>query len=143
MDTLPGPTPISVLIAEDDENIALALYTVIKKAFSTNRVDLVSNGANAWSLVQNNIYDIIISDWNMPLVTGLSLLESTRKSDTNANTPFLMLTARADKPSVVSAAKAGASDYLAKPYGKQELVEKINKLLNMKIEEAADPESGF
>ena len=120
---------LSILIAEDDEYIALALHAIVKKSLDCHKVDVASDGQKAWDYLQKQSYDLILSDWNMPGLTGQELLEKARASEQHKKTPFLMLTARADKQSVLVAIQSGANDYISKPYQKEQLIEKLNKLL--------------
>lgn len=131
MSTDENSTKLSLLIVEDDEYISLALHAVVEKAFDCRTLEVANDGQQAWDILQNQTFDLILSDWNMPGLTGQELLEKIRKSDEHRKTPFLMLTARADKDSVVGAIQAGANDYISKPYQKDQLVEKINKLLSL------------
>lgn len=119
----------TILIAEDDEHICLALNAIVKKAISCEKIVLAEDGNQAWQALQKNKFDLIISDWNMPGLTGQQLLDKVRQSNDHKTTPFLMLTARADKNSVITAVQAGANDYITKPYEKDKLVEKIHNLL--------------
>lgn len=120
---------VSMLIAEDDENIALAIQTVLKKAFNSTKIEIAYDGDDAWLKCKNNNFDIIISDWNMPGMTGQDLCKRLRETENHKATPFLMLTARSDKISVVNAIKSGANDYISKPYQKDQLIEKVRKLV--------------
>jgi len=120
---------VSILIVEDDEHIALALQTVIKKEFDCHLIKHAYDGGQAWKYLEENRFDLIVSDWNMPGITGQDLLNKVRKSKTHCNTPFLMLTARADKNSVLTAIQTGANDYISKPYRKDQLLEKLHKLI--------------
>lgn len=122
---------ISILIAEDDQHIALALHAIVKKAFDCDLIVVENDGLQAWYVLQKKNFDLILSDWNMPGLTGQELLEKVRASDQHKKIPFLMLTARADKQSVLSAIQTGANDYISKPYQKDQLIEKLSKLLSL------------
>jgi len=119
----------TILIAEDDEHICIALNAIVKKAINCDKIVLAEDGDKAWTALQNNKFDLIISDWNMPGLTGQQLLDKVRQSKEHKTTPFLMLTARADKTSVITAVQSGANDYITKPYEKDKLIEKIKNLL--------------
>lgn len=127
----------SILIAEDDEHIILALNAIVKKAINCEKIVLAEDGFQAWNAIVENKFDLIISDWNMPGLTGQELLDKVRQNKEYKTTPFLMLTARADKTSVISAVQAGANDYITKPYEKDKLVEKINNLLALEKQRSA------
>ena len=73
--------------------------------------------------------NFIVSDWNMPEMTGIELLGEVRKSETLKKTPFLMVTAEGEKDNLVMAIKAGVSNFIVKPFTPDTLKEKIEKVL--------------
>jgi two-component system, chemotaxis family, chemotaxis protein CheY len=75
-------------------------------------------------------YEFIVSDWNMPQLSGLELLKKLRADDTYKALPFLMITAEAEQGNVVIAVKAGVSNFIVKPFSAQVLKEKIDKIFN-------------
>ena len=127
-----------ILIAEDDYAIALALKTIVTGNIPCE-LDMASNGGEAWELLQNKHFDLVVSDWNMPVKTGAQLRLDMEKDPRLAAIPFIMLTARADKDSVITAIKAGITEYVHKPFDRAKLLEKIQLLLNAELEfDAAD-----
>lgn len=74
------------------------------------------------------LFDLIISDLNMPQMSGLELLNYVRNVDRLAAIPFLMITAEATKANVVAAARAGVTDFIVKPFSVEQLVLKIEGL---------------
>lgn len=74
-------------------------------------------------------FDLIISDWNMPNMTGLELLNYVRTEKQLKNIPFLMITAEAQRENIIEAAKAGVSQYIVKPFTEEALQEKIESIL--------------
>lgn len=120
---------IKILIAEDEPNIALALKTIVQKVVPSASINVVSNGREALDTIKVTTYKLIISDWNMPVMTGLDLLTALRKKNASINTPFIMLTARGDKESVISAVKNGVTEYIAKPFDNQQVIDKVQKFL--------------
>lgn len=121
--------PIKILVAEDDFAITLALKTIIKNNFNCE-LTITHNGEEAWIEIQKQPFDLILSDWNMPLKTGCELLHDVRTNDSTKLTPFIMLTARADKHSVIDAVKSGVTDYIHKPFDRAALIEKISSTLD-------------
>lgn len=132
-------TQKTILIAEDDYAISLAIKTIITQSFECGLV-IAKDGEEAWQAVQNQNIDLVVSDWNMPLKTGEELLKEIRENDRLAHLPFLMLTARSDKDSVLNAIDAGVTEYMHKPFDRQTLIDKISKLLDPP---AADPMDEF
>ena len=125
---------IKILIAEDDFAIALALKTILKNNFNCE-LTVTSNGEEAWSKIQSNAFDLILSDWNMPFKTGCELLAEVKSHESTKDIPFFMLTARADKNSVIDAVKAGVNGYIHKPFDRADLIQKISAELNKNDQE--------
>lgn len=117
-----------VLIAEDDYAISLAIKTIVASSCDCE-LTIVKDGQSAWQAAQTQELDLIISDWNMPLMTGEELLKNIRSNEKTIDTPFLMLTARSDKDSVLDAIDAGVTEYMHKPFDRQALISKISALL--------------
>lgn len=133
---------VNILIAEDEANIALAIKTIVRKATGGGNVVTVGDGRAALAALQDKDFDLLISDWNMPHMTGLELLSQVRGDSRTEQLPFLMLTARADAGSVKSALVTGVTDYIAKPFDKDKLVDKVHRFLGDKLARpAAAPES--
>ncbi len=119
----------NILIAEDDASIALAVKTILRKPTNGANITIVSDGQAALECLQKYEYDLLISDWNMPRLSGCGLLAQVRANISTAKLPFLMLSARPDLPSVISSADEGVTDYIAKPFENSELVEMVVRLL--------------
>lgn len=121
---------INILIAEDEPNIATALKFIVNKAVQDAYVEVVGNGRDALNATMERPYNLIISDWNMPGLTGIDLLTELRKNESTRDIPFLMLTARGDKESVIEAVQGGVTDYVAKPFENKNIINKIHTLLS-------------
>jgi two-component system chemotaxis response regulator CheY len=88
------------------------------------------NGADALKKLKAGSFELVISDWNMPTMTGIELLQAVRSDDTLKETPFLMVTAEGRKENIIAAVKAGASNYVIKPFNQATLEEKINSIFS-------------
>ena len=117
----------NILIAEDDANIALAVKTLLRKPTNGANITIVADGQEALECLQQGDYDLLISDWNMPRLSGNELLAEVRANAATAHLPFLMLSARSD---AVSSMAAGVTGYIAKPFDNAELVALVVKLLD-------------
>ena len=82
---------------------------------------------------KNEPIEFIISDWNMPVMTGIDLLKTCRGDDKFKSIPFLMVTAERDQAQIIEAAKLGVSDYIIKPFSSTTLLEKIEKIYQKKM----------
>ncbi len=91
-------------------------------------IDEAEDGAIALRKLQEGDFDFVVSDWNMPNMDGLTMLQNVRASDTLKTIPVLMVTAEAKKEKIVAAAQAGASGYIVKPITAATLDEKLQKI---------------
>jgi two-component system chemotaxis response regulator CheY len=120
---------LNVLLVEDDQNVSMTLRSMLIEFGISNVYDAV-NGEEALALLQEAKEDIslVVCDWNMPKVTGIEVLEAIRK--TSPEMPFLMVTARADKSSVLAAKEHNVSVYICKPFSYGEFKKKMNYIVN-------------
>ncbi len=92
-------------------------------------VDEADDGTTALPKIQQNQYDVVLLDWNMPQMSGLELLKAVRADPATKGVPIIMVTAEALKDNIVAAAQAGVNDYVVKPFTAAVLEEKLNKVL--------------
>lgn len=119
---------INILAVDDMEAILGVVKGCLRNLGAAN-VDTAMNGEAAWQLLKQKRYQMIICDWDMPKMSGLTLLKNIRGSTTYKDLPFLLLTATVDKEHVMRAVEAGVSDYLSKPFKPKELEFRVIKLL--------------
>jgi len=86
-----------------------------------------ADGAEALKAAQETAYDLILLDWNMPNMTGIEALRAMRQA--GVGTPVVMVTTEAEKLRVIEAIKAGANDYLIKPFSPDQLAEKVKNIV--------------
>ena len=120
---------IKILVVDDVASMRHVTKSILMIANYTN-VTQATDGANALVILDNETFDLIICDWDMPNMNGLELLIEIRKHQNIKDTPFLMLTANTDKEKVDVATKAGVSDYVIKPIQPSVLLENIEKCLS-------------
>lgn len=120
---------IRVLLVEDEPDISMAIKIIMKSNFPCDEIAIASHGEEAWDILKDDNFNLIISDWNMPRMTGDRLLELVRSDGRTRNIPFLMLTVRKDHESVMTAIKGGVTDYILKPFGQNILISKVESLL--------------
>lgn len=87
------------------------------------------NGIYALATLRREKFDMVVTDWNMPGMTGLELVTEIRNDTELKHLPVLLITAESRKESILAAAKAGASDYLVKPFSSATLGDKVERLL--------------
>lgn len=94
-------------------------------------VDEADDGSTALPKLKANTYDVVLLDWNMPVMTGLELLKAMRADDDLKSIPVIMVTAEALKDNIVAAAQAGCNDYVVKPFTAGVLEGKLKKVLKI------------
>lgn len=99
------------------------------------RVEEAENGADALAKLHSGGYDFVISDWNMPTMDGITLLQNIRANAALSKLPVLMVTAEAKKENIVAAVQAGANGYIVKPFTVSIFGEKLDKIFQ-KMEKA-------
>ncbi|NWH03489.1 response regulator [Desulfobacter latus] len=121
-------TSIKILIIDDFATMRRILKNILKQLGFKNLVE-ADDGTTALSVLESQKIDLIISDWNMPKMTGLELLKKVRASSEYKKTPFLMVTAEAQKQNVIEAVQAGVSNYVVKPFTAEAISDKLKKIL--------------
>jgi ABC-type nitrate/sulfonate/bicarbonate transport system substrate-binding protein len=122
---------IKILFVEDSAPMRkIVRRTIFKKLGFENIVEAVDGQAAKQTLEEQGPVDLIISDWNMPNMDGLELLEWVRSSEHLKDIPFIMATAQGDKKQVQAANEAGASGYIAKPYSDAEISARIQAAMS-------------
>ena len=120
---------LKILIVDDFATMRKVIRNLLKQGGFENVVE-AEDGVAALKVLKSQPVDFIISDWNMPNMSGLELLKAVRSDDELKALPFLMVTAEALKDNVVAAVKAGVSNYIVKPFTAEVLNEKIEKIVN-------------
>jgi two-component system chemotaxis response regulator CheY len=115
------------LVVDDFSTMRRIVRGLLKELGFTN-VDEAEDGVVALNKLKSEAFDFVVSDWNMPNMTGLELLKAIRTDAALAHLPVLMVTAEAKKENIIEAAKAGASGYVVKPFTAATLDEKLNKI---------------
>jgi len=86
------------------------------------------DGSNAMALLRNVRFDLVITDWNMPNMSGIDLLRSIREWDKIKTLPVLMVTAENDREQIIAAAQAGVNGFVVKPFSAATLEQKIHRI---------------
>ena len=112
----------------DDFNTMRRIVRNLLKELGFNNVEEAEDGVDALTKLRAGGFDFVISDWNMPNMDGLQLLQTIRAHPTLGKLPVLMVTAEAKKENIIAAAQAGASGYVVKPFTAATLEEKLGKI---------------
>lgn len=122
-------TNMRILSVDDFSTMRRIIKNLLKQLGFTNLVE-ADDGTTALETLKKEKIDFVISDWNMPKMAGIDLLKSMRADDDLKNIPLLMITAEAKQENVIMAAKAGANNYIVKPFTADVLKEKIEKIFS-------------
>ncbi|HRE18707.1 MAG TPA: chemotaxis response regulator CheY [Rhodocyclaceae bacterium] len=115
------------LVVDDFSTMRRIVRNLLKELGFTN-VDEAEDGAIALQKLQAGSFEFVVTDWNMPNMDGLTLLQTIRATPNLKHLPVLMITAEAKKENIIAAAQAGASGYIVKPFTAGTLSEKLNKI---------------
>ncbi|WP_199054579.1 chemotaxis response regulator CheY [Aquitalea aquatilis] len=118
---------IKFLVVDDFSTMRRIVRNLLKELGFTN-IDEAEDGQVALHKLKSQNFDFIVSDWNMPNMTGIELLKAVRADQQIKHLPFMMITAEAKRENIVEAAMAGASGYIVKPFTAATLEEKMNKI---------------
>ncbi|MDH5778876.1 MAG: response regulator [Gammaproteobacteria bacterium] len=119
-----------ILIADDMQSMRSLLKSILVKAGFVDLTE-VDNGRSAMDMIQETKFDLVICDWDMPHMTGIQVLESIRADDDLYKTPFIMVSANADREKVNSAIESGTDGYVIKPLQPDTLLKIVAKLLSI------------
>lgn len=116
-----------VLVVDDFSTMRRIIKNILRQLGFNNIVE-ADDGTTAWDVLNKDKIDFIISDWNMPQMTGIDLLRKVRASDEFGDLPFLMVTAEAQQENIIEAVTAKVSNYIVKPFTPETLKQKIDKI---------------
>ena len=118
---------MKILIVDDFSTMRRIIKNLLRD-LGFNNTDEADDGNTGLPKLQTGKFDFLVTDWNMPGMTGIDLLREVRKDPKLQSLPVLMVTAEAKKEQIVLAAKEGVNGYIVKPFTAQTLKEKIDKI---------------
>lgn len=124
---MPFNTDMDVLIVDDASAMRRIVRGLLKELGFKNMRE-AENGQLALEELKKKKADFVVSDWNMPVMTGIELLKAIRADGDLKATPVLMVTAEAKQENIVEAVQAGVNNYIVKPFNAATLQEKLNKI---------------
>lgn len=121
-----------ILVVDDMSAMRIRITNQLK-SFGFENIFQAEDGAAAWKMLDESYkemrpYGLVVSDWNMPNMSGLELLTKVRTTYHLKSLPFLMVTAEGEKEQVIKAIKAGVSDFVIKPVDKDGLMAKLQNV---------------
>ena len=132
---MPLNLQMKVLVVDDMATMRKIIKNMLVQLGFSNITE-AEDGSDAWPMIQEahangDPYEFIVSDWNMPGMTGLELIKNLRATEEFKTLPFLMITAEAEQGNVVVAVKAGVSNFIVKPFSSTVLEEKVKKIFKV------------
>jgi len=118
---------IKILVVDDMSTMRRIIKNLLNQLGYKN-IDEAEDGLAGLQKLRNSKYDFVVTDWNMPNMTGLEMVQEIRKDPNLKNIPILMVTAEAKKENVILAIKAGVNNYIVKPFPAEVLKEKMEKI---------------
>jgi two-component system, chemotaxis family, chemotaxis protein CheY len=116
---------MKILVVDDS---ATMRRIIIKALNTTGFSDIIEAEDGEDALTKLEGIDLLLTDWNMPVMDGLSMVKEIRRNTSFANLPIMMITSQAAKKEVIEALKNGVNDYIVKPFTPATLVEKVQAL---------------
>lgn len=126
-ETVPDRTSLRFLVVDDFATMRRIVRNLLKELGFTN-VEEAEGGAAALTKLKEGNFEFVVSDWNMPDMDGLTLLQNVRADDRLKALPFLMITTEAKNENTAAAVQAGASNCIVKPFTAATLQEKLDKI---------------
>jgi two-component system, chemotaxis family, chemotaxis protein CheY len=120
-------TSMKVLVVDDFATMRRIVKGVLKQLGFSDIIE-AENGSSALDELKKEKVGLIVSDWNMPKMTGLELLKAVKEDEKLKSIPFIMVTAEGQKENVLEAVKAGVSNYIVKPFTPETFNEKLQKV---------------
>ena len=127
---------IKILVVDDFPTMRRIIRNLLKELEFVN-VDEAEDGAIGLEKLRAGNYGFVVSDWNMPNMDGLAMLQAIRADPSMAKLPVLMVTAEAKKENIIAAAQSGANGYVVKPFTAITLEEKITKIFEKIAKESS------
>jgi two-component system, chemotaxis family, chemotaxis protein CheY len=118
---------MKILVVDDFSTMRRIVKNLLRDLGFTNTQE-ADDGTTAWPMLESGNFDFVVTDWNMPGMTGIELLQKIRADDRLKTMPVLMVTAEAKRDQIVAAAQAGVNGYVVKPFTAAALKEKIEKI---------------
>lgn len=118
---------MKILIVDDFSTMRRIIKNLLRDLGFTNTVE-ADDGLTAIPILNSGSIDFLVTDWNMPGMTGIDLLRHVRADEKLRSLPVLMVTAEAKREQIIEAAQAGVNGYVVKPFTAVALKEKIEKI---------------
>ena len=118
---------MKILVVDDFATMRRIVKNLLRD-LGFNNTHEADDGTTAWPMLKNGTFDFVVTDWNMPGMTGMQLLKKIRADEHLKTIPVLIVTAEAKRDQIIAAAQAGVNGYVVKPFTASALKEKIEKI---------------
>ena len=122
------PAGVTIMVVDDSRIMRNTVKGVFNGVETTCNFIEAKDGEEALALLESQIVDLILLDWNMPRLSGIDFLKQVRSMDHYRDLPIIMVTSEASKINVIEALKNGATDYITKPIKLDLFKSKLAKL---------------
>lgn len=120
---------MKVLIVDDFTTMRRVIKNLMKSLDYKN-FEEAEDGVKALKILKSTKIDFVVTDWNMPNMSGLELIKEIRKDKELSHIPVLMVTAEQKREQIITAAKAGVNGYVVKPFTAETLSKKLIKIFD-------------
>lgn len=124
---MPADLNMKILVVDDMVTMRKIVKSILKQ-LGFAHVEEAENGRDALQKLRSDTFGFVVSDWNMPVMTGIDMLRSIRGDEKLKAIPVLMVTAEAQQSNLVEAVQAGVSNYIVKPFTAETMQEKLEKI---------------
>ncbi len=118
---------MKILVVDDFSTMRRIVRNLLRD-LGFNNIEEADDGNTALPMLRNGKFDFLVTDWNMPGMSGMELLQAVRADENLKSLPILMVTAEAKREQIVAAAQAGVNGYVVKPFTAAVLKDKIEKI---------------
>lgn len=120
---------MKVLVVDDSPTMRRIVVQMLKR-LGYGDISEANDGKEALGMLQGGSgFELLLTDWNMPIMNGMELVQAVRSDDQLSSIPILMVTTRNMKQDIVAAMRAGVNNYVTKPFDPKTIKEKIDKVL--------------
>ena len=120
---------MKILVVDDFSTMRrIVRNLLVELGFTNTLIQEADDGNNALTMLRSQPFDLVVTDCNMPNMTGIDLLRAIRSEPTLKGMPVLMVTAENNRDQIIAAAQAGVNGYIVKPFNAVTLKEKLGKI---------------
>ena len=120
---------MKILVVDDFSTMRrIVRNLLVELGFTNTLIQEADDGNNALTMLKSQPFDMVVTDWNMPNMTGIDLLRAIRAEPSLKGLPVLMVTAENNRDQIIAAAQAGVNGYIVKPFNAVTLREKLTKI---------------